>query len=370
LIYFDNAASTAPLGTLHNYYNPSSPHCLGIQSERALRSARNQISGIVSSLNRHSEPPQHLSATDGDIIFTSGGTESNNLAIMGHTLAHIRQPIVIYCSTHEHPSLVAPTRFAIARHWAREAPTLESLTGKSLLVISHVNHETGDINDIETIASTLKAANPEASVLVDGAQSFCKEMLSLNSIDFYSFSGHKCHGPLGVGGLWVRKGAKLIPLLHGGGQENELRSGTENVPGIVQMAEAAHSLAQGFEANHSHATRIKGIIMSIQEILPDVLINALTANTSPYILNMSFLGVKGEILVHALSEKDLCVSMGAACRSRKSGPSALELMGFASAVAESAIRFSFSYLNTLEEAYKAKELVIDQVRRFRKMKGF
>jgi len=297
-----------------------------------------------------------------EIVFTSGGTESNNLAILGFTLANTKHGVSLVASPHEHPSITAPIHFAQERNWA----TAKDAEHKaSLISISHINHETGDINDIEAISSDIKKNNQAAVIHIDGAQGFCKEYVSLRNIDMYSFSGHKIHGPTGVGGLWVKNGIRLTPLQHGGGQESNLRAGTENVAAIVQMAESAKNLSHSIQENHNHVSKLKMVLASLQDSLPDITINTLSQDTSPYILNMSFFGVKGEILVHALSEKGVFVSMGAACNSRKRAKSALEIMGFPLEIAQSAVRFSFSPFNTCEEAEQACEIVVDIVKRLR-----
>ena len=358
MIYFDNAATTSPITPPQLFHNPSSPHALGIKAERALRHSHKTISTILSSSSYQAAPEE--------IIFTSGGTESNNLAILGYSLANLRHNISLASAPHEHPSILAPIQFAQEQGWAR-AVSLESQPGPALICLSHVNHETGDINDIEAISSNTKKTSPDSVIFVDGAQGFCKEKICLRNVDMYSFSGHKCHGPLGTGCLWVKKGLRLTPLHHGGGQENGKRSGTENVPAIVQMAEAAEIMHRNLSANYEHVTKIKSILLGLKESLPDVEINSISNQVSPYILNMSFLGLKGEILVHALSEKNIFVSMGAACRSRKRAKPALELMGFAPEIAVSAIRFSFSPYNTLEEAEQAHAVIAETVTQLRRL---
>jgi len=361
MIYFDNAATTPPISSPEIFYNPSSPHALGIKAERALRDARKTI---TAALGLTANP---LPSPD-EITFTSGGTESNNLAILGYTLANMRHSVNLISAPHEHPSILAPIRFAQERGWATGETDLKAnceVSGANLICISHVNHETGDINDIGTIAKEIKKNNPSAIIHVDGAQGFCKEPISLHDIDMYSFSGHKCHGPTGTGGLWVRKGLRLTPFMHGGGQENHLRAGTENVAAIAQMAEAAKTMSQQLQTNHTHVAKLKTIMLGLQNTLPDVHVNALCESVSPYILNMSFTGIKGEILVHALSEKGIYVSMGAACNSRKRAPSALEVMGFSPEIAKSAIRFSFSPLNHVSEAEQAHDIVAETVKRLR-----
>ena len=355
MIYFDNAATTQPIGAPQVFYNPSSPHALGIKAERAIRDARNMVASVLGCAGE-------------EIIFTSGGTESNNLAILGYALANIRQGVSFFSAKYEHPSILAPMRFACERGWGRLHDGDDIPSGNVLVSISHVNHETGDINDVNALSMSIKKSSPAAVVHVDGAQGFCKEPFSLRGVDLFTFSGHKFHGPAGVGGLWVRKGIRLAPLQHGGGQESGLRSGTENVAAIVQMAEAAGTMSQGLKANHEHVAGIKNIMSGLRDALPDVYVNTLGKDTSPYILNMSFLGIKGETLVHALSEKGIYVSMGAACRSRKREPT-LAIMGFSQEIAESAIRFSFSPFSTMEEAELARDLIMDEVNRLRRVIG-
>ena len=362
-IYFDNAATTPPLQhTAESLLgNPSSPHAMGIAIERKLTIARATIAEI-------------LNCPHNEVIFTSGGTESNNLALIGFAMANRRKDVTCMAQPWEHPSILEPLKFIKAHGLANVliAPYEAWHNCKAhirLAAISHVNHETGDINDISAMAAALKKDNPHTVVLVDGVQGFCKEPANLSNIDMYSFSAHKCHGPTGTGGLMVRNNMRLVPLLYGGGQENKLRAGTENVSGIVHMADTAKLLRQNQAGNHNHVAKIKLKLTELANELPNVTVNSQHHNSSPYILNMSFLGIKGEILVHLLSEKGIYVSMGAACRSRKNTKTALEAMSFAPEVANSAIRFSFSHLNTVEEANTAKQIIIDCVTQMRNALG-
>lgn len=343
-IYYDNASTTQTLPYSAEFFgNPSSPHAMGIHAERELTEARQELSGI-------------LGCKPGELIFTSGGTESNNLALIGLTMANRREKHTFFAQPWEHPSILQPLNFIKSQGPADVilAPHREwQSSGPCVAAISHVNHETGDICDVHEIAERLKQSCPNAVVLVDGVQGFCKVPLNLSDVDMYSFSAHKCHGPAGVGGLVVRNGLRITPLMYGGGQENKLRPGTENVTGVLHMARAAKLLQ-----NQEHeVTKVKSIISELADELPNVYINALTGHVSPYILNMSFTGIKGEPFVHLLSEKGLYASMGAACQSRKNTKTALEAMGFSKERAASAIRFSFSHLNTAEEAVAAKEII-------------
>ena len=353
-IYFDNAATTPalPFPVYKPMGNPSSPHKLGLKTERKLSNARDDIAKILNCL-------------PSEIIFTSGGTEANNLALLGFALAHQRKNITFLTQTWEHPSIIEPLKFIkeqglgnliIAPHqdWTNfNAPTL-------FAAISHVNNETGDIYDVAAIAQELKARNPNTVVLVDGVQGFSKEPVNLTNIDMYSFSAHKCHGPTGIGGLMVKKNIRLTPLFHGGGQEHNIRSGTENIAGILHMTEVAKNI-------RPINPEVKSTLAELINELPDVCINQQTDTASDYILNISFLGARGEPLVHMLSEQGIYASMGAACRSRKNTKTTLESMGFSAERANSAVRFSFSHLNTIEEAKQAKEIIKDSVAQLRRM---
>jgi len=362
-IYFDNAATTEPF-PLHvvPMYNPSSPHGLGIHAERMLHDARKKI-GTVMGISKPAK----------EIIFTSGATEANNLAIFGSANVHRRKDFSVCITGFEHPSILEPimhmkTLGLAAVHVGEQQWHLAS--GTVLYCLSHINHETGDILDIQSAAQHIKSHNPNAIILIDGAQAFCKMPMDLAGIDFYSFTGHKIHAIPGVGGLYVRESMRIEPLVFGGGQEFGLRSGTENLLGITHMADCAEKLYTHQEAHHARVYAVKTILSSLAAELPNVTINTQTENVSPYILNMSFNAVRGETLVHALSEKGIYISMGAACRSRKKSASLLEVMGFDHDTSMSAVRFSFSHLNTEDQAYEAKEMIKSTVTMLRRVMGF
>jgi len=312
-----------------------------------------------------------LSCTPDEVTFTSGGTESNNLALIGHALASRRKDITFAAQPWEHPSVLEPLKYIKNQGLANViiAPYMEwsNIEKNIVATISQVNHETGDINDVPIIAAALKQNKKNVIVIVDGAQGFCKEELDLTNIDIYTFSGHKCHGPAGSGGLMVRNGVRLVPLQYGGEQECKLRPGTENVNGIVHMANSANLLWQNQKANHTHVKTIKEKLAELEVELPYTVINSSGNDVSPYILNMSFLGVKGEVLVRLLAEKGVYTSMGAACHSRKNTKSVLSAMGFPAKNADSAIRLSFSHLNTIGEAVLAKAKIIECVKELRRL---
>jgi len=356
-IYFDNAATTPPLpftdATIHA--NPSSPHALGLECERALTQARQDIAKI-------------LACNPNEITFTSGGTESNNLAIIGFALANRRRRVTFHAAPWEHPSILEPLKFIDEQGLGQTqiAPPNQWEYGgdRQLIAISHINHETGDINDIDKIVSSQKRQS--TTILVDGVQGFCKEDINITGVDMYTFSAHKTHGPTGVGGL-VTQNTRIVPLLHGGGQENKKRAGTENVRGIIHMAQSAKVANKNKNVYHTHVKEIKTIISQLTNELPNTIINSQTSVTSPYILNISFLGIKGEVLVHMLSERGVYVATGAACHSRKKTKTTLEAMGMSREIANSVIRLSFSHLNTMHEAEAAKTIIADCVTQLRKL---
>ena len=368
-IYFDNAATT-PLCSaakkilLQDFANPSSPHALGLMAERAIKTAARDLSHI-------------LSCRSDEIIFTSGGTESNNLGILGaafglQSARGRHRHLHILATDQEHPSVTEPlgylsslpgfsVTYAAPSGWGAHV-----CEDTAMICITQVGSETGDIFDI----SAVKKAFPKTIVFVDGAQGFCKADQPLSGADIYTFSGHKIHGPMGVGGLMVRQGLRLQPMIYGGGQQNRVRPGTENVHGILAMTAAIKTQASDqtkMEQERQHITSIKNILRTLEHEIPDAYINQITKNASPYILNMSFAGVRGETLTSLLSDHNLYISMGTACRTNKR-VSALESMGFSHERAKSAVRLSFSRMNTKEEALEAKEIIKSCVSTLRKIK--
>ena len=363
MIYFDNAATTfmcdaARKVLMLDYGNPSSPHAFGIEAERVVKTAAKDIAEI-------------LSCKRDELIFTSGGTEANNLGILGVAYGlkfsgDRNRPLRILASNHEHPSVTGPLEYLQSLPGfsvTYESPSrfCDSICRETDIVcVTQVSSETGDVFELNEIKSKF----PSIVVFVDGCQSFCKIPPPLKA-DIYSFSGHKIHGPMGVGGLMVRKSLRLQPMMYGGGQQTGIRPGTENVQGILAMAAAAKA-ANFNSGNNFKVERIKKTLMELTNEMPDVYVNETSEKVSPYILNMSFINVNGETLTNMLSAKGICVSMGTACRSVKK-ENALEGLGISRDRAVSAIRFSFSYMNTEEEAVKAKTVVRECVEELRKI---
>jgi cysteine desulfurase len=384
-IYLDNAATTRPYDDViacmervmrETYGNPSALHGAGLAAERLVREARARIAALFD-------------ADAARVVFTSGGTESNNAAIRGAARARRNRGRRVIATRAEHPSVVECCAalaaegfdpvFADVDGEGRAIPaSVEALTNEDTILIScaHVNNETGAVQPTEAIfeiaAAHERRTGKRIAVHVDAVQSFGK--LSVRDVarraDLVSVSGHKLHGPKGVGALFVGRGFRLDPLLVGGGQENGLRSGTENVPAIAGFGLAARTARENLAARAENAAACKRrLLAAIRAGTDDVRLNGPEGEAaSPYILNLSFLGVKGEVLLHDLERSGVCVSTGSACSSKKKGGSpVLAAMGLSAAESEGAIRFSFGDFNTEEEADCAAEAVCAAVARFRRL---
>jgi len=370
-IYFDAAASTKPslevlmlfneISTTH-YANPSALHSAGFSAEKVLLQSASTISRL-------------LGVDQSEIYFTSGGTESNNLAIFGMALARARTHRHIITHMGEHPSVTEVYKkleadgFLVT--WLKGTVTpdiiCDSLKSDTALVsIAHVNNETGHIHDINAIAKAVKArSNNQTYFFSDGVQGYGKIPVSLNYVDGYSFSGHKVGCVKGVGGLFLNKSIRIIPLILGGGQQRGLRSGTENTASIAALGKASSMAFAAMEENSLKVLAVKDELLKLEQVLSDVHING---NFSPYILNLSFLGTRSEVLLHSLAEAGVFASAGSACSSSKKDKekNALHAFGHDKPVFESAIRFSFSPSNTPEEATRAVEIICEKVSHLRK----
>ena len=357
LVYFDNAATTRPADAAvsaavdlcrENFGNPSSPHEMGIKAEAVLKRCQKAVCGALAS--------------EGDVVFTSGATESNNLAVFGPLKSPLNQRVIT--TRAEHPSVLEcfnelarrgyDVVFAPVDESGRARP--EELFGlitenTALVSLCHVNGETGAVNDIETIGPALKRLNGSLIFHVDAAQSFCKLPIAAQKcgIDLLSLSAHKFHGLKGCGALFVRKGLNLRPLLFGGKQQKGLRSGTENTPGIAAMTAALELFAGETAENLARVSAVRNHIANGLENFSGVHINS-PGGGSPYILSVSFPGVPGEVMLHALEERGIYVSTGSACSSKKRKNPAQDAFGWPGEIRDSAIRLSFSVYNTADEA--------------------
>jgi cysteine desulfurase len=360
-VYLDNSATTRPYDEVllymnhiaaEVYGNPSSLHLKGIEAERHVKKAREVIAGT-------------LSAESENIFFTSGGTESNNLAISGYLRANAKKGKHLITTKTEHPSVLEVFKHLessgysvdyldVNREGLVDAGRLEGLIRPETALISiiYINNETGAIQPLEDIIPIRNRKNPGAVLHVDAVQAYGKIDINLLNlkIDLLTISSHKIHGPKGVGALYVRKGIKIFPLVYGGGQESGLRSGTENVQGICGFGKAAEICF----ANLKDTTKKVEILKkTLEDGIRSTVKNAVIispAGSSPYILNVSFPGIKAEVLLHHLEQHNIFVSTGAACHSRQStGSYVLKAMGFEERVVQGAVRFSFSSFNTVEQ---------------------
>ncbi len=379
MIYFDNSATTqtipeaaerACLSMTQGYYNPAAAYGAAFAVEKSVTEARS----FAASL---------LGANASEIIYTSGGTESNNAAIFG-TLRSMHGNKKIVTTAIEHPS-VFETVNAAAKMFDAEvlyAPLCpdgtvdidrlsEVLTPETSLVsIMHVNNELGSVNDLDRIAAKVRALSPNAVLHSDGVQAFMKVRTKKIPVDLYSVSAHKLHAPKGAGFLYVRNGVRFAGGQIGGGQERNLRSGTTNVPGILGFDTALHAYSEKEASWHVQMQRVKTRLYRNLSALPDVLLNGPSLEDgAPHILNLSFLGVRGEVLMHALERYGVLVSTGSACSAKKLGKNRiLNAVGITGARQEGAIRFSFSPFNTEEEADSAAGVIETQLRILRKYK--
>ena len=377
MIYFDNSATTqtfpeaadrAGRAMTQDYFNPAAAYGTAFSVEKQVNEARAFAASTVG--------------TDPDeIIYTSGGTESNNMAVFGTLRAvHGRKRIVT--TEIEHPS-VFESAAAYAKLFDAElvyAPLCpdgsinvdrlsEVLNAQTTFVsIMHVNNELGTVNDLDRIASKVRALAPNAVFHSDGVQAYMKTGTRKLPVDLYSVSAHKVHAPKGVGFLYVRRGVRFSGGQIGGGQERNLRSGTTNVPGILGFDSALRIYRANEQAWHMQMYRVKKRLYENLSALPNVVLNgpAIEAG-APHILNLSFLGVRGEVLMHALERYGVIVSTGSACSAKKLGKNRiLNAVGISGARQEGAIRFSFCPFNTEQEADVAANVIDEQLRILRK----
>lgn len=379
-IYFDNSATTKPYKEvcdvvydtmLNTYGNPSSLHRLGKNAEDKMTDARRTIA-------------KSINAKENEIYFTSGGTESDNISILGFARANKRLGNRIITTKAEHKAVTEP--FGILAEEGFEvcyadlnadgSVNLDSvkslLNDKTILIsIMWVNNETGAITDVEGLVKTVNETAPNAAVHVDAVQAYGKVKIDVKKmkVDMLSLSSHKIHGPNGVGALYVADKTKISPVHYGGGQEKALRSGTENLAGICGFAKASEIKFQNFEKDKEHIKVLKDYFVKRLSEIDDVRINS-PENSVGNILNVSFVGVKSEVLLHVLESRGIYVSTGSACTSKKSKFSyVLKEMNLKNEIIDSAIRFSFSYENTVEDIDYTTEVLKKEIPMLRKIMG-
>lgn len=379
-IYLDNSATTKPyqevvdkmvLALTTQYGNPSSIYKKGIEVEREIKEIRRNIA-------------RSLGAKETEIYFTSGGTECNNTIIRSVAKLNRKTKNHIISTVIEHPSVLNTlkdleadgfevTYLPVGKDGKISLEDFKNAIKKETILVSvmHVNNEIGNIQPIEEIGKYLKSLDEKVYFHVDGVQSYAKIKFrpSRYNIDFMSVSGHKLHGPKGIGFMYVKENNRIKPLLTGGGQEIGIRSGTENVPGIYGIGEAVRILNQDLEGTIDKIRGLRDLLK--EEILANidnVKINSPEDGVC-HVLNVSFRGVRGEVLLHYLEQKEIYVSTGSACSSKKKGSHVLNAIGLTPDEIEGAIRFSLSDLNTKEEIMKTVEVLKESVSDLRMIIG-
>lgn len=366
MIYLDNSATTRPFDGVIDamdrcmreaYFNASAAYRPAVDVDREIRACRRLIAS-------------QLGAQEDEVYFTSGGTESDNLAILG-VAATLRHPANFVCSVIEHPAVLETIRRVEAMgHEVRYMPidrsgvvdlaACEALLDEHTALVScmQVSNETGAIQPIEQLARMARAKNRDVRVHVDGVQGFMRVPMHMGrmGVDLYALSGHKIHGPKGVGVLVARKGVRLAPQMTGGGQEKNLRSGTYNSPAILGLGEAVREMA----ARRDELDRLRAMKTHLWALLSaeeGISLNGPApedAQSAPHVLSVSFGGVRGEVMRNALEGEGILVSTGSACASHKQKVSAtLRAMGLSTEQADGTIRISLGMMNTMEDMDEA-----------------
>ena len=360
--YFDNSASTKVLEPvkeiviktmMEDYGNPSARHKKGLDAERYIKEAAETIAGTLKVAAK-------------EIVFTSGGSESNNMAIIETAMANKRAGNHIISTGIEHASVDNPlayleeqgfrvTYLSVDRQGHIKLEELEeAICPETILVsIMYVNNEIGAIEPVEAISKIIKKKNPDILFHVDAIQAYGKLLIRPKSqgIDLLSVSAHKIHGPKGIGFLFIDKRVKIRPMIYGGGQQRGMRSGTENVPGVAGLSVAANFMYTNHREKIRAITEIKDYLIDRLSEIDGVTINSLKGELSaPQIVSASFSGIRSEVLLHALEEKEIYVSSGSACSSNHPAVSGtLKGIGIKPELLDSTLRFSFGVFNTREE---------------------
>ena len=361
-VYLDNSATTRCYDDVarlmmkimcEDYGNPSSMHMKGVQAEQYVRRAREILA-------------KNLKVNEKEILFTSGGTESDNLALMGTAYANMRAGRHLITTKIEHPAVLQTMQYLEDQGFSvtylpvdengriRLRDLERAMTPQTILVsIMHTNNEIGALQPIAEAGELIKRMNPGTVFHVDAVQGFGKFRIfpKRMHIDLLSVSGHKIHGPKGAGFLYINEKIKIRPILFGGGQQKNMRSGTENVPGVAGLARAVEEIYANLDEEVERLYTLKQRFIDGVLNLENVRINGLTGRESaPHIVSVSVPGVRSEVLLHALEDRGIYVSAGSACSSNKPMPSAtLKAIGVRKELLESTIRFSFSVFTTQEE---------------------
>lgn len=363
-VYLDNAATTRPFISVKNimmdalvndFGNPSSLHRKGVKAEQYIKDAKEIIS-------------KSIKADPKEIIFTSGGTESNNMALIGTAFANKRNGNHIITTRIEHPSVHNPLLFLEENGFrVTYVPVdhqgkiileelLNAVCNDTILVsVMYVNNEIGSVQNIAEIAKKIKEKKQDVIFHVDAIQAFGKYTIypKREGIDLLSISGHKIHGPKGIGILFVRDKIKIKPIIFGGEQQKGMRSGTENVPGIAGLGQAVKEIYEGHNDKITYLYSLKEMLIEEISKMDGVIVNGVTQDikqSAPHIVSISFEGIRSEVLLHALEDRNIFVSSGSACASNHPQLSGtLKAIGVKKELLESTLRFSFSVETTQEE---------------------
>lgn len=361
-IYLDNSATTkcfpqvAELMTkimCEDYGNPSSMHLKGVEGEKYIRWAKEIIA-------------KNLKVSEKEIFFTSGGTESDNLALIGTAMANRRRGNHLITTMIEHPAVLQTMQYLenlgfrvtylpVDEYGMIHLEDLErAITKETILVsIMHTNNEIGALEPISTAGVVIKRKNPNTLFHVDAVQGYGKFRIlpKKMNIDLLSVSGHKIHGPKGIGFLYVNEKVKIQPIIFGGGQQKGMRSGTENVPAIAGLAKAIELIYEILDEEVEKLYQLKGYFISQVSKIEGIKINGKQGTDSaPHVISVSVRGIRSEVMLHSLEERGIYVSAGSACASNKPQTSAtLKAIGVEKELLDSTIRFSFSMFTTKEE---------------------
>ncbi len=380
--YFDNSATTRVFDSVkdivvktmtEDYGNAAAKHTKGVEAERYIREARSIIA-------------KSLKVEEKEIVFTSGGSESNNMALIGAAMANQRGGKHIITTNVEHSSVYNTLGFLQDQGFditylpvdsnghISISQLRESLRPETILVsVMYVNNEVGSVEPIEDIGKVIKEEQPQALFHVDAIQAYGKYQIYPKrlGIDLLSVSGHKLHGPKGVGFLYINEKAKVKPLIYGGGQQRGMRSGTENVPGVAGLGAAVKEIYKNHQEKVDHLYELKDHLMTRIKEVEGCQVNSQPGRESaPQIVSVSFEGVRSEVLLHALEDRGIYVSSGSACSSNHPGISGtLKGIGVPQELLDATLRFSFGMFNNKEEIDYAIEVLkelLPVLRRYRR----
>ena len=383
-VYLDNSATTKVLPDVaqlmtkvmcEDYGNPSSMHRKGVEAELYIRYAKETLARL-------------LKVSEKELIFTSGGTESDNMALIGCAMANMRRGRHLITTKIEHPAVLQTmnylenqgfqvTYLSVDKSGRIRLEDLQRAMRSDTILVSimYVNNEIGSLQPIAEAGALIKRMNPGTLFHVDAVQGFGKFKIypKKMNVDLLSVSSHKIHGPKGVGFLYVGEKVKILPITYGGGQQKNMRSGTENVPGIAGMAKAAEIMYENLEADVNNLYALKEYFIKGVTRMEGIQINGLIEgepnclNTAPHVVSVSVAGIRSEVLLHALEDKGIYISAGSACASNKSQTSeTLKAIGLQREFWDSTMRFSFSIFTTKEEIDYTLQVLYDMIPMLRK----